>query len=143
MTLGFALLVLFVLFALVALKEDVYRVTAVWILGATLVGWGISLLLREDRILSNLILEMQPDSGGYLVTTIFMKKIRVENASLHEEKTDWVAKRRAWSNYFSKERSAVSSNNLSSAIRCSVVSGRQYRFYWIATHDRPALFDDV
>jgi len=95
------------IFASVSIREATYSLTAVFVLFAMLFLSFVYIFIREDRVLSGIIAEVNDVDGGLVITTIFSKQTPFKSPHVLALGPEWIRRRRVWPQYFLRGVDAI------------------------------------
>ena len=96
--------------------------------------WSTHIFIREDRLLEDLVLEVEADGPKLIVTTIFSNRLSLQQPVLIVDSPKWIHQRKIWPIYFLKGTDSIQYfRQASKIVKCVAIEDGDLRFYWICT----------
>lgn len=133
-------------FVLACMREDAVKLAAVFAMVALVLLWTIHIFIREDSVLSGVIVEADEFNETLTLTTIFSKQISLQRPTVVALGPEWLRKRRIWPLYFLGGVNAIQyARQPSKIVRALKIEGVEGCFYWIYTDPTriPAFLRDA
>ncbi|MBD8900591.1 hypothetical protein [Rhodanobacter sp. DHG33] len=132
--LGFLLAICMSSFLLACVRENAIRLAGMNAAGAVGFLWCIHIFIREDRVLSGVVVEAGELNETLILTTIFSKKVSLRRPTVVALGPEWLRKRRVWPFYFLSGVNAIQyARQPSKIVQALKIEGVDGCFYWIYT----------
>jgi hypothetical protein len=146
LALAVLLAICMVFFVFACMREDAFKPAAVFAMSAVVFLWSIYIFIREDRVLSAVIVEADEFNEALTLTTIFSQQISLRRPTVVALGPEWLRKRRVWPLYFLSGVNAIQyARQPSKIVQALKIEGDEGRFYWIYTDPAqiPAFLRDA
>lgn len=124
-------------FVAACLQDAAYPLAAINAVAGLVFLSPLIIFLREKRVLSGIISEIEGDGATLAIHTIHAERCHIESACLTVLSPAWTRKRRFWLLYFLRGNDAA--RQASAVVKVVMIHGQGQNYYWVCTDLSPIM----